>query len=195
MGGVGQGRAVLVPGGGDGEAAARPVHAVHQPRRVPRVRDTGVLPTLELQSHLSASPCGGCVFCSSMVLYSEDFSPESIVETPRPTVVEASVDCSNINPGVEAVRLPDLFPLALVVQTQAEVPVRPRDARDQPRVRARLLLRTRGRGHEDEAVLPADGLQPLAEQHETRGQGHAVIHLLLADARQLPTIKRKVKLH
>ena len=191
MRGVGPRRAVLGPGGGDGEAAARPVHAVHQPRRVPRVRDTGVLPTLEFQSHLSASSCCD----SSIVLHSTDFSPESIVETPRPTVVEASVNCSNVNPGVEAVGLPDLFPLALVVQTQAEVPVRPRDARDQPRVRARLLLRTRGRGHEDEAVLPADGLQPLAEQHETRGQGHAVIHLLLADPRQLPNITRKVKLH
>ena len=43
--------------------------------------------------------------------------------------VKVSVNCSNINPRVETIWFPDLFPLALVLQTQTEVPVRPGDTR------------------------------------------------------------------
>ena len=39
------------------------------------------------------------------------------------SVVEISVNSPNVNPGIEAIWLPDLFPLAFILQTQAEIPV------------------------------------------------------------------------
>ena len=38
-------------------------------------------------------------------------------------VVEIPINSANINPGIEAIRLPDLLPLALILQTQTEIPV------------------------------------------------------------------------
>ena len=160
--------APLVPGGRDGERTAGLHHPPHQPRRVPAGHVSQQYP-----HDLTSLP--GVLYPRMFpALKCQSKLPESTIETLGSSVVECLVDGSDIYPRVETFRLPNLPPLALVLQTEAEVPVGPGDAGGVGGVMSVLFA------VKEDLVLGRHLSQPPPKQGQTRGQGHPVIDLILS---------------